>query len=252
LCCGNTNRGVAVGSGKVFLATANGHLVALDATTGRPLWQQVFVDVRAGESATLAPLVVKDKVIVGSSGGEYGVRGHIDAFELQTGRRAWRRYTVPKPGEPGSETWGLPGAWERGGGSAWITGSYDPELNLLYWSSANASPDFDGSVRPGDNLYTDSVLALDPDDGSLRWHYQFTPHDPSGRRSSRRAADTKHPCGSPPEHGKHRSDRSKRRARIARTAHVLRRRSEQAAPHKVICKQGPERQRGDGRKAIRM
>ncbi|MFL5541789.1 MAG: PQQ-dependent dehydrogenase, methanol/ethanol family [Longimicrobiaceae bacterium] len=177
LCCGNVNRGVAVAAGKVFMATPNGQLVALDAGSGRPVWQQVFADVRAGESATGAPLVVKNLVLVGSSGGEYGVRGHIDAFDQQTGRRAWRRYNVPKPGEPGADTWGQARAWERGGGSAWITGTYDPELDLVYWGTGNPGPDFDGSGRPGDNLYTSSVVAFDPDDGSLRWHYQWTPHD---------------------------------------------------------------------------
>jgi alcohol dehydrogenase (cytochrome c) len=177
LCCGNVNRGVAVAVGKVFFVTPNGQLVALNATNGKLEWDRVFVDVRAGESATVAPLIVKDKIIVGSSGAEYGVRGHIDAFDLQTGKRLWRYYTVPKPDEPGSKTWGRAGAWERGGGTAWITGSYDPELDLLYWSSGNPSPDFDGSVRPGDNLFTNSVIALDPDTGMRRWHYQFTPHD---------------------------------------------------------------------------
>jgi alcohol dehydrogenase (cytochrome c) len=176
LCCGNVNRGVAVARGRVFFATPHGHLVALDATTGRPVWQQVFVDVRAGESATLAPLVVKNLVIVGSSGAEYGVRGHIDAFNIETGQRVWRRYNVPKPGEPGADSW-RGDAWARGGGTAWITGTYDPELDLLYWGIGNPGPDFDGSVRPGDNLYTSSVIAIDPDDGSLRWHYQWTPHD---------------------------------------------------------------------------
>lgn len=178
LCCGNVNRGVAVARGRVFLATQNGHLVALDARSGRPVWQQAFADVRAGESATLAPLVVKDLVLVGSSGAEFGVRGHIDAFDVESGRRAWRRYNVPAPGEPGSETWPADGvAWARGGGSAWITGTYDPELDLVYWGTGNPSPDFDGAVREGANLYTSSVVALDPDDGSLRWHYQWTPHD---------------------------------------------------------------------------
>jgi alcohol dehydrogenase (cytochrome c) len=177
LCCGNVNRGVAVGYGKVFFATPNGHLVALDARSGKRVWQQPFVDIRAGESATAAPLVVKDRVIVGSSGAEYGVRGHVDAFDAQSGRPLWRHYTVPKPGEPGSETWQQPGSWERGGGTAWITGSYDPELDLLYWSTGNPSPDYDGSVRPGANLYTNSVLAIDPDTGERAWHYQFTPHD---------------------------------------------------------------------------
>jgi alcohol dehydrogenase (cytochrome c) len=179
LCCGNVNRGVAVAKGKVFATTQNGHLVALDATTGEEVWDKPFVDIRAGESATIAPLVIKNLVIVGSSGAEYGVRGHIDAFNLETGERVWRRYTIPKPGEPGSETWKDEDkvAWQRGGGAAWITGSYDPTLDLLYWGTANPGPDFDGSVRPGDNLYTNSVLALDPDDGSIKWHYQWTPHD---------------------------------------------------------------------------
>lgn len=177
LCCGNVNRGVAVARGKVFYSSPNGHLVALDARTGKPVWQKVWLDPRAGESSTMAPLVIKDMVIVGSSGAEYGVRGHIDAFNLETGARLWRRYPVPKPGEPGSESWGNDQAWQRGGGSAWITGSYDPELDLLYWGTSNPSPDFDGSVRPGDNLYTNSVLALDPDSGEIRWYYQFTPHD---------------------------------------------------------------------------
>ncbi|HEX8693471.1 MAG TPA: PQQ-dependent dehydrogenase, methanol/ethanol family [Longimicrobium sp.] len=177
LCCGNVNRGVAVAQGRVFVATQNGQLVALDAANGRPVWQQTFVDVRAGESATLAPLVVKNLVIVGSSGAEYGVRGHIDAFDLRTGARVWRRYNVPKPGEPGADTWGGDQSWARGGGTAWITGTYDPELDLVYWGVGNPGPDFDGSVRPGNNLYTSGMVAIDPDDGSLRWHYQWTPHD---------------------------------------------------------------------------
>ncbi|MFN3647986.1 MAG: PQQ-dependent dehydrogenase, methanol/ethanol family [Armatimonadota bacterium] len=178
LCCGNVNRGVAVARGKVFVATPNGRLIALDATNGKPVWTQVWCDVRAGESATMAPLVVKNLVLVGSSGAEYGVRGHIDAFDLDTGRRVWRRYNVPKPGEPGEETWPKKGdAWARGGGTAWITGTYDPELDLVYWGTGNPGPDFDGASRPGDNLYTSSVVAFDPDDGKLRWHYQWTPHD---------------------------------------------------------------------------
>jgi alcohol dehydrogenase (cytochrome c) len=134
LCCGNVNRGVAVAEGKVFATTQNGHLVALDARTGKPVWDKPFVDIRAGESATIAPLVVKRMVIVGSSGAEYGVRGHIDAFNLETGERIWRRYTIPKPGEPGSESWQdtKKESWQRGGGAAWITGTYDPDLDLLY------------------------------------------------------------------------------------------------------------------------
>lgn len=178
LCCGNVNRGVAVANGKVFVVTLNAHLLALDATTGKCVWDSIYGDVRAGESATVAPLVVKDMVIVGSSGGEFGVRGHLDAFDLESGRRVWRCYTVPKPGEPGSDTWPAEGeAWARGGANPWITGTYDPELNLLYCGTGNPAPDFDGAVRPGDNLYTDSVIAVDPDKGEIRWHYQYTPHD---------------------------------------------------------------------------
>jgi len=179
LCCGNVNRGVAVAAGKVFLATQNAHLVALDAVTGHELWDVPFADVRSGESSTIAPLVVKGLVIVGSSGGEYGTRGHIDAFDLETGKPAWRRYTIPKPGETGAESWTDADrtAWQRGGGAAWVTGTYDPALDLLFWGTANPGPVFDGAPRPGANLYTNSVLALDPDDGSIRWHYQWTPHD---------------------------------------------------------------------------
>ena len=178
LCCGNVNRGVAVAEGKVFLATLNAHVVALDAESGEMIWDTIHGDVRAAESATVAPLVVKDKVIVGSSGGEFGVRGHLDAYDIETGERVWRCYMIPKPGEPGSETWPEEGeAWQRGGGNCWVTGTYDPELNLLYWGTGNPAPDFDGEVREGDNLFTDSVVALNADTGEKVWHYQFTPHD---------------------------------------------------------------------------
>ncbi|WP_214368728.1 PQQ-dependent dehydrogenase, methanol/ethanol family [Pseudonocardia sp. H11422] len=178
LCCGNVNRGVAVAQGKVFFVTANAHVLALDATTGKRVWDKTYGDVRAGESATLAPLVVKNMVIVGSSGGEFGVRGHLDAFDLDTGEHAWRCYTVPKPGEPGSETWPADGeAWARGGANCWLTGTFDPDTNLLYVGTGNPAPDFDGGVREGDNLYTDSIIAVDVDSGQIRWHYQCTPHD---------------------------------------------------------------------------
>jgi alcohol dehydrogenase (cytochrome c) len=178
LCCGNVNRGVAVAHGKVFYVTQNAHLVALDATNGKPVWDKVYGDVRAGESATVAPLIIKDMVIVGSSGGEFGVRGHLDAFDIDSGERRWRCYTVPKPGEPGSDTWPADGeAWARGGANCWLTGTYDPELNLLYVGTGNPAPDFDGEVRPGDNLFTDSLVAVDPDVGQIRWHYQYNPHD---------------------------------------------------------------------------
>jgi alcohol dehydrogenase (cytochrome c) len=178
LCCGNVNRGAAVAKGKVFVVTPNAHLLALDAQTGQCVWDKTYGDVRAGESATVAPLIVKNMVIVGSAGGEFGVRGHLDAFDLDSGEHAWRCYTIPKPGEPGSETWPADGeAWARGGANCWLTGTYDPELNLLYVGTGNPAPDFDGGVRPGDNLYTDSVIAVDVDAGQIRWHYQCTPHD---------------------------------------------------------------------------
>jgi len=178
LCCGNVNRGVAVAKGKVFVATLNAHVVALDATTGEAVWDTVHGDVRAGESATVAPLIVKNQVIVGSSGGEFGVRGHLDAYDIDTGQRLWRCYTIPKPGEPGADTWPADSpAWARGGGNTWVTGTFDPELNLLYWGTGNPAPDFDGEVREGDNLHSDSVIAVDADTGEIRWHYQFTPHD---------------------------------------------------------------------------
>jgi len=178
LCCGNVNRGVAVANGKVFFVAANARVLALDATTGKRLWDRTYGDVRAGESATVAPLVVKNMVIVGSSGGEFGVRGHLDAFDVETGDPVWRCYTVPKPGEPGSETWPADGeAWARGGANCWVTGTFDPETNLLYVGTGNPAPDFDGEVREGDNLYTDSIVAVDADSGQIQWHYQCTPHD---------------------------------------------------------------------------
>jgi len=178
LCCGNVNRGVAVAQGKVFFVAANARVIALDATTGKRVWDRTYGDVRAGESATVAPLIVKNMVIVGSSGGEFGVRGHLDAFDLETGDQVWRCYTVPKPGEPGSETWPADGeAWARGGANCWVTGTFDPETNLLYVGTGNPAPDFDGEVREGDNLYTDSIIAVDVDSGQIRWHYQCTPHD---------------------------------------------------------------------------
>jgi PQQ-dependent dehydrogenase, methanol/ethanol family len=178
LCCGNVNRGVAVAKGKVFMVTGNAHVLALDATTGKRVWDKTYGDVRAGESATVAPLVVKNMVIVGSSGGEFGVRGHLDAFDIDTGEHVWRLYTVPKPGEPGSETWPADGqAWARGGANCWLTGTFDPETNLLYVGTGNPAPDFDGGVREGDNLFTDSIIAVDVDAGQIRWHYQCTPHD---------------------------------------------------------------------------
>ena len=187
-CCGSNNRGVAVLGDRVFMATLDAHLVAIDAVTGGELWNVEVAEKEAAYALTLAPLAVKDKLIIGTSGGDYGIRGFIAAYEAETGAEAWRFYTIPGPGEPGHETWEPcpaspttfcdPDAWMHGGGAVWVTGSYDPVLNLTYWGIGNPGPDFNASQRPGDNLYTDSVVALDADTGELRWHFQFTPDDP--------------------------------------------------------------------------
>jgi alcohol dehydrogenase (cytochrome c) len=176
-CCGSVNRGLALLNDTLFLATLDAHLVALDARTGRPLWNTQVADARAGYVMTLAPLVVKNKVIVGVAGGEYGIRGFIAAYDARAGRELWRFNTVPGPGEPGHGSWAAD-AWKHGGGAVWVTGSYDPDLNLTYWGTGNPGPDWNPTQRPGDNLYTDSVVALDPDTGNLRWFFQFTPNDP--------------------------------------------------------------------------
>ncbi len=175
-CCGRVNRGVAILGDTLFMGTIDGHLVAVDAKSGRPVWDVKLERPEAGYALTVAPLVVKDKVIVGTAGGEYGIRGFLAAYDAKTGKEAWRFYTVAGPGEPGRETWGGD-SWKTGGGSIWITGSYDPESNLTYWGVGNAGPDWNGDTRPGDNLYTSSVVALDADTGKLKWHYQFSPHD---------------------------------------------------------------------------
>ena len=176
-CCGEVNRGLAILDRTLFLTTLDAQLVALDAGSGRVLWKKQIADPALNYTATGAPLALKDKVIVGIAGAEGGIRGFLDAYDAKTGERAWRFWTVPAPGEPGSETWGGNDAWRHGGGSTWLTGSYDPELNLLYWGTGNPGPDYNGDVRPGDNLYSCSLLALDPDTGTLKWHFQFTPHD---------------------------------------------------------------------------
>ena len=176
VCCGEVNRGVAILGDTVFVTTLDAQLIALDARSGRVVWQREIADPKLNYTATGAPLVVKDKVIVGIAGAEGGIRGFLDAYDAKTGQRAWRFWTVPSPGEPGSETWGGD-SWRNGGASTWLTGSFDPELNLLYWGTGNPGPDYNGDVRPGDNLYSCSLLALDPDTGKLKWHFQFTPHD---------------------------------------------------------------------------
>jgi alcohol dehydrogenase (cytochrome c) len=174
---GRQNRGVAVGRGRVFLGTADNHMVALDQKTGKELWRVNVEDERqCGCNITGAPLVVKDMVIAGVTGGDSAHRGYLTAFDAQTGRLRWRFYTIPAPGEPGAETW--PGdSWRFGGGSTWMTGSYDPDLDLLYWGVGNASNDLNAAHRRGNNLYTCSIVALDPSTGKLKWHYQEVPQD---------------------------------------------------------------------------
>ena len=176
VCCGSNNRGVAILGDTLFMGTLDGRLVAIDTKTGKANWNVPVGDPKLGYSLTMAPLIVKDKVLVGVGGGEYGIRGYVAAFDARTGKEVWRFYTVAAPGEPGGETW-KNDAWKTGGGSIWLTPSYDPELNLTYWGVGNPGPDWNPDQRPGDNLYTDSVIAVDADTGKLRWHYQFTPND---------------------------------------------------------------------------
>jgi alcohol dehydrogenase (cytochrome c) len=176
VCCGANNRGVAILGDTLFMGTLDAHLIAIDAKNGQPLWNIAVADVKLAYSITLAPLVVKEKVIVGVGGGEFGIRGFIAAYDAKTGKQAWRFNTVPGPGEPGHETWDEDD-WNHGGASVWVTGSYDPALNLTYWGVGNPGPDWNPGQRPGDNLYSDSVVALDADTGKLKWHFQFTPND---------------------------------------------------------------------------
>src|SRR5271154_6836216 len=175
-CCGRVNRGVAILGDTLFMATLDSHLIAVDATNGHPIWNVEVASAKAGYAMTLAPLVIKDKVIVGVAGGEYGIRGYISAYDAKTGKEAWRFYTIPGPGEPGHETW-AGDSWKHGGAPVWLTGSYDSSTNLTYWGIGNPGPDYNGKVRAGDNLYSDCVVALDADTGKLKWYFQFTPHD---------------------------------------------------------------------------
>jgi alcohol dehydrogenase (cytochrome c) len=176
VCCGQVNRGVAALDDQLFIGTLDSHLVALDMRTGRVRWDVQVADYKTANSITLAPLAVKDKVIIGIAGAEYGIRGFLDAYDVKTGKRVWRFWTVPGPGEPGNETWSGD-SWKHGGAPTWITGSYDPEMNLLYWGTGNPGPDYAGDIRKGDNLYSDCLIALHADTGQLKWYFQFTPHD---------------------------------------------------------------------------
>jgi len=176
VCCGNINRGVAILGNTIYLGTLDAQLVALDASTGRKKWATKVADYTQGYAVTVAPLIVKDKVIVGPAGGERGISGFLAAYDAETGKQVWRFNTIPHPGEPGNETW--PGdSWKTGGGSVWVTGSYDPDANLIYWGIGNPGPDWNPEVRKGANLYADCVVALDADTGKLKWYYQFTPND---------------------------------------------------------------------------
>jgi len=175
-------RGLAILGDKLFLAGLDTTMIALDAKTGRELWTTKVADQKLQYSMTVAPLVVKDKVIVGPAGGEYGIRGFLAAFDANTGKEVWRFYTIPAPGEPGHDTWhdkdGKPNdSWLHGGAPIWVTGSYDPETNLTFWGTGNPGPDYNGDNRMGDNLYSSSVVAIDADTGKLKWYYQFSPHD---------------------------------------------------------------------------
>jgi len=175
-CCGHVNRGLAILGDKVFLGTLDAHVIALDAKTGNVVWDVVAADYRAGHSFTVAPLAVKNLVVIGVSGGEYGVRGFIDAYDAETGVRKWRFYTVPGTGEPGHDTW-EGDSWKVGGAPAWNTGTYDASTNQIFWPTGNPAPSNRGEGRAGDNLYSNSLLALNADIGKLNWYFQFTRHD---------------------------------------------------------------------------
>ena len=175
-CCGRVNRGVAIVGDTLFMGTIDAHLLAIDAQSGTLLWDTVVADATQNYSITMSPMVVRDKVMIGTAGGDFETRGQIAAFDVETGREIWRFFTIPGPGEPGNDTW-AGDSWRTGGAAVWNTGAWDPESNLAFWGTGNPQPDWDGRPRRGDNLYSDSVVALDVDTGKLVWHYQFTPHD---------------------------------------------------------------------------
>jgi alcohol dehydrogenase (cytochrome c) len=176
VCCGVSNKGAAILNGKLFRTTLDAHVVALDMKTGKQIWDQKAAEWKDGYSMTVAPLIAGGVLISGISGAEFGIRGFLDGWDPETGAHLWRRYTVPAPGEPGSETWPKTDAYLHGGGSTWITGSYDPDLDLVYWGIGNPAP-WSPVPRAGDNLFTSSVLAIKPKTGEIVWHYQFTPGD---------------------------------------------------------------------------
>ena len=173
---GGANRGVALSGDRIFMITDNAHLVAIDRFKGQKLWDTKMEDMKDGYSATAAPMVIGDLVLSGTAGGEEGARGFVDAYRIDNGQRAWRFWTIPLPGEKGSETW-IGNALSHGCGATWVTGSYDATLGLTYWTTGNPCPDFNGAERKGDNLWTNSVVALDAKTGTMKWYFQFTPHD---------------------------------------------------------------------------
>ena len=178
-CCGVNNRGVALWKDKIISISLDGRLFALNKATGEMVWERKVADPAVAETLTLAPLVVRDIAIVGVAGGEYGVRGWIDGTDLNTGKQVWRTYTIPGPGEPGSDTWkDGKERYKHGGGSVWMTATYDPETDTFFQGIGNAGPDWDPEYRPGDNKWAASVLALNPTDGKIKWGFQYTPNDP--------------------------------------------------------------------------
>ncbi|MCH7890162.1 MAG: PQQ-dependent dehydrogenase, methanol/ethanol family [Gemmatimonadetes bacterium] len=176
VCCGPVNRGVAIAGDAVLMATLDARLIAFHRLSGEILWDTEIIDYREGYAATAAPLIVGDLAIIGIAGGEFGIRGFFDAYDVATGERVWRHYTVPAAGEPGVETWAGE-SYLTGGAPTWNAGAYDPETNTLFWTTGNPAPDWNGDEREGDNLYSDAVIAVDPDTGERKWYFQFTPHD---------------------------------------------------------------------------
>ena len=175
-CCGRVNRGLAILGDTLFMGTIDAHMLAIDARSGQLIWKTKVAEAAEQYSITMMPLVIRDKVIIGTAGGDLGIRGFIAAYDVKTGEEVWRFHTIPGPGEFGNDTW-LGESWKTGGAAVWNAGAYDPETNLVFFGTGNPAPDWDGRTRLGDNLYSNCVVALDPDTGELKWYYQFTPHD---------------------------------------------------------------------------
>src|ERR1700689_4608718 len=178
-CCGVNNRGVALWKDKVISISLDGRMFALNKASGEKVWERKIADPAIGETLTMAPLIVRDVAIVGPAGGELGIRGFIDGTDLNTGKQLWRTYTIPGSGEPGNETWkDGKNHWQHGGGSLWETATYDADTDTIYQGTGNAGPDYDAQYRPGDNKWAASVLAVNPNNGNIKWGFQYTPNDP--------------------------------------------------------------------------